>query len=287
MSEILAEIGSDEIEDEAVDWQESFFTEAESTKHLLNNEIMSDVSFEFDDGTRLVGHKLILAKRSSVFYNQFYGKKAKMFPVISTSVHEVSSKSFQQLLNFIYTDKMCLDLDILVQSYFLAKKYKIGAMENECLDFSINITVEHFCSIFEEAAKFNCDGITENCMKFFENNSFAILSDSSFLDISGKNLNTLLLSETINCAEVEFCNAVIRWSESACLKNNLEIISANKRKCLGENFYSIRFANMSANEFAKCVLAERQLFQDEEIADIFLHIHENSIGTDRKIKFIY
>lgn len=269
---------------EKVEWQTTL-SAYESTKFLINNEIMSDVTFLFKDDKKLFGHKLLMAKRSPVFYNFFYGSpKTQNLKIVV--INDVSSESFLQLLNYIYTDVMCLNFDILPHAYYLASKYKLLAMETICMNFlNENITVEIFCSIFELSTQFNCLGLTQNCLKFFEFNSKAIFNESNFLDLSGNSLNLLLLCEEIDCSEVEIFNAVIKWSESACLKSNLKINSKNKRNRLGKCFYNIRFPNMTAFEFSKCVVTERKLFQDDEIADLFLFIHQGSIGTDRKFKF--
>ena len=46
-------------------------------------------------------------------------------------------------------------------------------------------------------------------------------------------------------------SAVIRWSEAECLRQDLPVISENKRSVLGRVLTQIRFPLMTVEEFAQ------------------------------------
>lgn len=60
----------------------------------------------------------------------------------------------------------------------------------------------------------------------------------------------VLERDTLGIREVRLFNAVVRWSEAECQRQQLQVTSENKRKVLGEALGLIRFPLMTIEEFA-------------------------------------
>lgn len=60
----------------------------------------------------------------------------------------------------------------------------------------------------------------------------------------------VLERDTLGVREVRLFNAVVRWSEAECQRQQLQVTPENKRKVLGEALALIRFPLMTIEEFA-------------------------------------
>lgn len=60
----------------------------------------------------------------------------------------------------------------------------------------------------------------------------------------------VLERDTLGIREVRLFNAVVRWSEAECQRQQLQVMPENKRKVLGKALALIRFPLMTIEEFA-------------------------------------
>ncbi|NXP72439.1 BTBD2 protein, partial [Ramphastos sulfuratus] len=63
-------------------------------------------------------------------------------------------------------------------------------------------------------------------------------------------LVAVLERDTLGIREVRLFNAVVRWSEAECQRQQLQVVPENKRKVLGKALSLIRFPLMTIEEFA-------------------------------------
>lgn len=63
-------------------------------------------------------------------------------------------------------------------------------------------------------------------------------------------LVAVLERDTLGIREVRLFNAVVRWSEAECQRQQLQVTPENKRKVLGKALGLIRFPLMTIEEFA-------------------------------------
>lgn len=63
-------------------------------------------------------------------------------------------------------------------------------------------------------------------------------------------LVAVLERDTLGIREVRLFNAVVRWSEAECQRQQLQATPENKRKVLGKALGLIRFPLMTIEEFA-------------------------------------
>lgn len=60
----------------------------------------------------------------------------------------------------------------------------------------------------------------------------------------------VLERDTLGIREARLFNAVVRWSEAECQRQQLQVTPENKRKVLGKALALIRFPLMTIEEFA-------------------------------------
>ena len=66
----------------------------------------------------------------------------------------------------------------------------------------------------------------------------------------------------------------IRWAESECIRQELELTKENKRKVLGDSLNMVRFPLMNIEEFAQGP-AQSGILTDREVVDLFLYFTLN------------
>ena len=118
-------------------WQTTRNTLTERVEFLLNNSLMSDVSFVVRNASgeeeSLAAHKFVLAVSSPVFYAMFYGELAESKNKIV--LPDSDSESFLEFLRFLYSDKVDLTGASVMQVSYLAKKYIVPELETACTNF--------------------------------------------------------------------------------------------------------------------------------------------------------
>lgn len=251
----------------------------EADSFLLNNQILSDVKFIFPNSQSQViyGHTFLLSKKSPVFYRLFHGNVTN--EGITIEIKDVSPYSFLELLKYIYTEIVVLVEENVSEINYLANKYLIKNLQQECEAFvEENISIENVLTILEGSIDFKCNLIEETCVDFIEIHTDEILSHEYFLKTDIEIVRYLLAFDTMNCNEMKIFNLVIKWAEVYCAKNKKKITS------LRGLFRLIRFPTMNSVEFAECI-KHRTLFTAEEIGVIFLYISTNGRSNiERKPK---
>lgn len=251
------------------DWQSMKKTVLERNCHMFNNPLMSDITFTCGQSKLIsfFAHKYVLATSSPVFYAMFYGDLAEKVKTIHLS--DADEESLHEFLHFLYTDQCTLTLNIVFPVMYLAKKYMISSLTEKCLEvIQESIKPENVLTILEPMILFDEAEIVKKCWEVIDIYTSQAVTSEALNDIHSKTLITLLKRNTLNIAEVELFQALVRWSEYQCLKNNLKPSDQNKRAILGDSLYQIRFLSMTQEEFMKNV-SSSGLLTDEEIALIF------------------
>ena len=95
-----------------------------------------------------------------------------------------------------------------------------------------------------------------------------------FTDIDHETLMTILHRDSLGIREHRVFDAVVRWSESECARQEKPVNSENKRKVLKDALRLIRYPLMTVEEFAAGP-AQSDLLKKEEVVEIFLHFTVN------------
>ncbi|XP_032453184.1 BTB/POZ domain-containing protein 1 isoform X2 [Nasonia vitripennis] len=257
-------------------WQGSKATMRERFTFLFNNEILSDVKFRVGRGTQqrvIPAHKLVLSSGSAVFDAMFNGTLATLSNEIE--VPDVEPETFLAVLLFLYTDEILINPDTVMTTLYTAKKYAVSSLEKHCVDYlRSNLTTDNAFLLLAQARLFDEPQLAAVCLDTIDKFTTDALSADGFTDIDIETLITVLERDTLRVRELKIFQAVVRWSEAECVRQQLPVTPDNQRSVLGKAISLVRFPLMSMEEFATGP-AQSGLLTDREIVSIFLYFTLN------------
>jgi len=131
---------------------------------LVNSEAFSDVVFLLDDGSRVYGHRAVLARRSRHFSAMFESglreSASKEVPMAGTS-----RPAFLALMQYLYTDDVELREDSVVEVLQVADRYGEDRLKELCQVYmEAGITVSTVCDLFYVAELYNAAHLQAVCL---------------------------------------------------------------------------------------------------------------------------
>lgn len=251
-------------------WQGTKATMRERIVFLFNNEILSDVSFIVGRGAqqqRIPAHKLVLSSGSAVFDAMFNGTLATVSSEIE--VPDVEPAAFLAVLLFLYTDEIQIDPETVMTTLYTAKKYAVSALEKHCVDYlKNNLTSDNAFLLLTQARLFDEPQLAAVCLDTIDRFTTEALNADGFTDIDIETLKVVLERDTLRVSESKIFQAVLRWSEAECIRNQLQVTPENQRSVLGSAFSLIRFPLMSKEEFTAGP-AQSGLLNYSEVLSLF------------------
>ena len=251
------------------DWQSSKKTVLERNAYMFDNELMSDVSFTCGESRRIFhAHKYLLATSSAVFFAMFYGEIApKEFPI---RIEDAEEESFKEFLRFLYTDDCKITAENAIGVLYLAKKYLISSLAEKCCEvLEANIKPENVFVVLEQAIQFDEKELEEKSWDIVSKKTQECLNSEAFCDIGLHTLNVLLKKERLAVTEVELFKAVLKWTDSECARQGINIEDKTaRRRILGDSVYEIPFLAMSQDDVVKYV-SPTGILTDTEIVCIW------------------
>ena len=244
-------------------------------KFLFNNDILSDVKFvvrspqygECSDRKKrriaIPAHKFLLAIRSPVFFAMFCGKMADFKEEIN--LPDCDYDGMFELLRFLYTDKVSLTENNVMQVAYLAAKYMIPRLSKKCAVFlGNNLDSSNVLGVLEHAKKFSNDHLLNFCWDYVDKLTMRVVKSNEFFRIEKSLLQELVERDTLNIKEVELFQALDGWAEHQCNRLNLKPEGSVKREILGEEVMkNLRFPLMEQREFMEIVPVTKILTQEE------------------------
>lgn len=242
----------------------------ERNKRMYNNSLMSDINFivresETERKMSIPAHKYVLAIGSPVFYKMFYGYLSEKSD--SVELVDADSNSLLELFRFLYSDETHLTAECVLRVMYLAEKYMIPGLLDECAEFLSNeIDANNALDILKQCELFgDTDQLQERCWNIVDLQTRQCLRSKSFLSTSGKILEALVKRETLDIDERELYRAVISWAGAQCKAHSLEPIAKNIRKFLGGVMAHIRFSLIKDSDLLNHSLASGILtFEDSQ-----------------------
>ena len=237
------------------DWQSSKKTVLQRNVYMFDNELMSDLSFTCGESRRVFhAHKYVLATSSAVFFAMFYGEiPPKEFPI---RIEDAEEESFKEFLRFLYTDDCKITAENAIGVLYLAKKYLISSLTEKCCEIlEASIKPENVFVVLEQAIQFDEKELEEKSWDIVLKKTQECLNSEAFCDIGLHTLNALLKKERLGVTEVELFNAVLKWTDSECARQgiNIEEDKTARRRILGDSVYEIRFLEMSQENIIRYV----------------------------------
>ncbi|XP_064335734.1 BTB/POZ domain-containing protein 2 isoform X1 [Camelus dromedarius] len=178
-------------------------------------------------------------------------------------------------LMFLYSDEVQIGPETVMTTLYTAKKYAVPALEAHCVEFlKKNLRADNAFMLLTQARLFDEPQLASLCLENIDKNTADAISAEGFTDIDLDTLVAVLERDTLGIREVRLFNAVVRWSEAECQRQQLQVTPENKRKVLGKALALIRFPLMTIEEFAAGP-AQSGILVDREVVSLFLHFTVN------------
>ncbi|XP_077835176.1 BTB/POZ domain-containing protein 2 isoform X1 [Macaca mulatta] len=133
-----------------------------------------------------------------------------------------------------------------------------------------------------QARLFDEPQLASLCLENIDKNTADAITAEGFTDIDLDTLVAVLERDTLGIREVRLFNAVVRWSEAECQRQQLQVTPENRRKVLGKALGLIRFPLMTIEEFAAGP-AQSGILVDREVVSLFLHF---TVNPKPRVEFI-
>ena len=150
-------------------WQTTRPTITERSKFMFNNDLFSDVKFavhktdgESESKQVIPAHKFVLSISSPVFEAMFYGELAETRD--SIELPDCEYESLLELFRYMYSDEVNLSGSNVMGVLYLAKKYIVPALVNECTEYlQNNLDPSNVFSILPSAQKYEEKNLADQC----------------------------------------------------------------------------------------------------------------------------
>lgn len=221
-------------------------------KELLDSGEFCDISLKVEH-QEIKAHRIVLASSSPYFRNMFNAQSlATVAKVID--LPQQNFDSIKTLINFIYTGKIELNLDIVEELYNAASFLQLERVKNICAHFLHAIlSAENCLTVWNIADNIALEDIQKDSkmqsITFME----SLLETETFLNLSGRKLEDLLKGSSVQGGSDKLFKAVMSW-----VKHDLE-----KRKAhLGQLLQHIPAENISRGFLRTAIMKEPLLTED-------------------------
>ncbi|XP_037552826.1 BTB/POZ domain-containing protein 1 isoform X2 [Nematolebias whitei] len=233
-------------------WQATKSSLKERFAFLFNNELLSDVRFVVGKGRqaqRIPAHRFVLAAGSAVFDAMFNGGMATTSAEIE--LPDVEPAAFLSLLRFLYSDEVHIGPETVMTTLYTAKKYAVPALEGHCVEFlTKHLRADNAFMLLTQARLFDEPQLASLCLDTIDKSTADAINAEGFTDIDLDTLCAILERDTLSIRENRLFEAVVRWAEAECYRQQLPPTAENKQKVLGKALPLIRFPLMTVEEFA-------------------------------------
>ena len=264
-------------------WQTTRPTIRERAKFVFNNDRLSDIKFvvrkmdgESESKQEIPAHKFVLSISSPVFEAMFYGELAETRDTIE--LPDCDYEGLLELFRYMYSDKANLSGSNVMGVLYLAKKYMVPSLTEECSKYLLNnLNPSNVFSILPSAQKYEDKDLMERCWKLIDEKTKKALNTDEFATIERSLLKEVIIRDTLVIKEIDLFKAVDLWATKECKRQGLEAVGTTKRRILGEEIVkAIRFPIMKLEDFSSVVLASDVLTK-EEIVSLVRHL--TSVST--------
>ncbi|KAK3084888.1 hypothetical protein FSP39_020808 [Pinctada imbricata] len=252
----------------------------ECNRHMLANDVACDVGFRVGPDHVFIGaHKYVLISRSCVFYAMFQGLMANHSKE-RISIPDINSDTFKQMLEYIYCEDTKVEAKNALPLLYAARKYCLAGLESKCVRvMQHGITVDNVCHMYKQADKFDELELKKKCLEFIIHHSKDILKSVSFTELPFHLVKEIVKSDELECKEDVICDAVLRWSEMECLRNEVIVCAQNQRYFLGGILYYLRLPLLDEHYFNKIII-KADILSPEESRNLRKYFN----GVDTEVK---
>ena len=145
----------------------------------------------------------VVAAGSPVFHAMLYGNM-KESGQKEISLPNIDSKILQYLLKFMYTGKVCFDMDKCLCVLKAANYFGIETFESCCVDY-INATfsVENCCQTATFAHSNNFQLLKDKCLSYMFTEAVELIKSPQFKTLHADLLSAFLKSSNVHACEID------------------------------------------------------------------------------------
>lgn len=257
---------------------------------LLENESLSDVSFSID-GQLIPAHRFILASRSNVFYNPFFGVKTSTAPDSHRfiTIDDISIGTFKALLSGIYTNRLQISQQNIAELLYAANKYEVNCLSQICIDhIETNMNESNVLHIFDFLyTKKVSFPLQMKLLRYICNNFYVKFNDRLCLTaITNENALKHLIEQLVEIDhlsdngrfEYDLFEMLIEWAKMTCEQNLVPIDIGHMRMYLKDILPLIRITNMNLDMMQKYVQIYPGFFTKQIIGEMLQLCDSTSMG---------
>ena len=162
-----------------------------------------------------------------------------------------------------------LQEDQVLELLYVSKKYMIQTLTVKCCEFlGQSIDAENFCTILDHSISCDVEGLQNKSLVFIEENIEEVIEKENFLDLSYGSLLCIVKSDKLCIAELGLIQAVMRWADAQCERQQMESSKDNRRSVLKDIMYQLRFASLTPETFVR-FNDKFNVLNSEEMIQIF------------------
>ncbi len=151
-----------------------------------------------------------------------------------------------------------------------AKRFEIPLLASKCVSvLKSEIKDSTAVSMYQAAKLLQEETLAEESLNYILHNGSAVVQEEDFLLITNENLNFLLERDDFEVEELELFQAVCKWAQKECEKQEIESSAENQRLVLKGTLKNIRFPLMSSKDFAIHV-APTDILMDKEMISLLI-----------------
>ena len=150
-----------------------------------------------------------------------------------------------------------------------------------------NVEYETACYFLSTANRFNLQKVVQRaieiiCMDYRQ----IFFRSEDFLGLNLSDLKLIASSEILSCTEKELLDGMLRWAEKQCKDQEKEATNANKKACLGDVFYDIRFPIMASKDLIR-LMSDQSLLTETDLSDISRENRNSSLDEQSNLSSWY
>lgn len=181
---------------------------------------------------------------------------------------------------YMYTDETEITGENVLPLLYTAKKYCVHKLVRQCLTFlNDGRSPENICDILEQAHLYDEDEFREKSVSYILDNAKEVLKSSAFLRLCHDCVTKVVSYDELQADERTVLEAVTRWGESQCQKQDLECNSENLRMVLAGILHLVRLPLLGETYFTN-VVSESTLLTDAEKVELFKYFYKSGYKTE-------
>ncbi|XP_078355748.1 BTB/POZ domain-containing protein 6-A-like [Oculina patagonica] len=253
---------------------------------MFNNKLLSDVSLvvraSSDEGEpkkskmAIPAHKFVLSICSPVFFAMFCGELAEKSD--SVDLPDCEYEGVLEMLRYMYGGEAELNENNMLEVLYVAKKYIVESLVDECMDFvQNNLNPANVFWVLSHAQQYDEKILVDQCWDLIDRETEEAVKSEGFATIERSLLEAVVKRDSLTIKEVDLFKAVDLWASMECERQGLTPDGNVKRCILGEVIVKlVRFPVMEEKEFASVVL-NSEILKPQEVVNVREHF--NSVLT--------